>query len=104
MTVNYNGEEKEVYRGGSDLTVKPNEVKIDPETGLVKTTHGVSVNVNPNAVSNFGGAYKIVNLPDGLNIVQRGLDLMHFEIVPTYPMTLEAFQILLDMIDLILMK
>ena len=76
-------------------------MKIDGETGLIKTTHGVSVNVDPNAVSYFGRAYENGNLPDGLNIMQRGVNLMYFEIVPVYPMTLEAFQALLDIIDFI---
>ena len=64
-TVDYKGEERPVYRGGDDFTVKNNEIKINPETGNVKTSHGVSLDVNSDTVSKFGGAYKIESLPDG---------------------------------------
>ena len=97
-TVEYNGEERPVYRGGVDFTVKSNEVKINLETGNVKTTHGVSLDVNPETVSKFGGAYKIESLPEGLKIIQRGARPEHFEIVPEYEMPLETFQELLNQI------
>jgi len=96
--VNYNNSQSNVYRGGNDFTVKAGEVRIDPNTGLVNTTHGVSVDVNPSSVSGFGGAYRIDSLPDGLEIIQRGARLEHFEIVPTRPMPLEQFQGLLNQI------
>ena len=96
--VNYNGKETAVYRGGSDFTVRPNDVKIDPKTGNVQTRYGVSVNVDPDAVSQFGGSYKIESIPDGLQIIQRGSRPTHFEIVPAYEMPLEAFQELLNQI------
>ncbi|MDK8183733.1 hypothetical protein [Paenibacillus sp. UMB4589-SE434] len=78
--------------------MKPNEVKIDKETGLVKTTHGISLDTNPNTISKFGGAYRIESLPDGLKIIQRGSRLEHFEIVPSYNMHLKQFQQLLNQI------
>lgn len=96
--VNYKGEESSVYRGEDDFTVKSNEVKINPETGNVKTSHGVSLDVNPDTVSKFGGAYKIESLPEGLKIIQRGMRAEHFEIVPAYEMPLETFQELLNQI------
>lgn len=99
-TVNYQGKEVPVYRGGKDFKVKPNEVKVGGKTGLLKDTHGVSVDVNPDTVSKFGGAYKIDSLPDGLKIIQRGLRSEHFEIVPSTPMTLEEFQQLLSLIEI----
>ena len=40
----------------------------------MKTTHGVSINVDPNNVSKFGGAYKIESIPEGLKIVQREIN------------------------------
>lgn len=98
-TVDYKGEERSVYRGGDDFTVKSNEVKINPETGNVKTSHGVSLDVNPDTVSKFGGAYKIESLPEELKIIQRGGRAEHFEIVPAYEMPLETFQDLLNQID-----
>ena len=96
--VEYNGEKRPVYRGGVDFTVKSNEVKINLETGNVKTTHGVSLDVKPETVSKFGGAYKIESLPEGLKIIQRGARPEHFEIVPEYEMPLETFQELLNQI------
>ncbi len=94
------GPNSSVYRGGKDFTVKPNEVRFNKITGNVKTTHGVSVNLDPNSVSKFGGAYKIDGIPDGLKIIQRGANPSHFEIVPTYEMPLETFQMLLNKIPI----
>ena len=96
--VNYSGGESPVYRGGSDFTVRSNEVKINPQTGNVKTSHGVSLDVNPETVSKFGGAYRIETIPEGLNTIQRGARAEHFEIVPAYEMPLEQFQELLNQI------
>ncbi|MCY9528554.1 hypothetical protein M5X04_04285 [Paenibacillus alvei] len=98
VTVNYGNSNVNVYRGGNSFQVKPNEVKIDKETGLVKTTHGISLDTNPNTISKFGGAYRIDSLPDGLKIIQRGSRLEHFEIVPSYNMPLKQFQELLNQI------
>ncbi|GED68496.1 hypothetical protein BRE01_21980 [Brevibacillus reuszeri] len=78
--------------------MKPNEIKIDPKTGMVKTTHGVSLDVNPDTVSKFGGACRIDSLPDGLRIIQRGSRAEHYEIVPAYNMPLDQFQKLLNQI------
>ena len=58
-TVDYNGEKRSVYRGGNDFTVGSNEVKINPETGDVKTSHGVSLDVNPETVLKFAGRIKL---------------------------------------------
>ena len=98
VTVKYGDEAVSVYRGGSDFTIKAGEIKIDKATGMVTSTHGVSLDVNPNTVSKFGGAYKIDSLPDGLQIIQRGSRAEHFEIVPTKPMTVDEFQGLLNQI------
>lgn len=96
--MNYNGESSSVYRGGNDFNIKPNEVKINSATGNVKTSHGVSVDVNSSTVSKFGGAYRIDSLPEGLKIIQRGMRPEHFEIVPAYEMPLDTFQGLLNQI------
>ena len=61
------------------------EFKIDPRTGLVKDTHGVSVFDNPMSVSSRGFTPHLVDqssIPDSLRIIQRGADPRHFEIVP----------------------
>ena len=96
--VNYKGEERPVYRGGDDFTVESKDIKINSETGNVRTTYGVSLDVDPNTVSKFGGAYRIGSLPEGLEIIQRGIRAEHYEIVPVYEMPLETYQELLNQI------
>jgi hypothetical protein len=67
------------------FTPRPNEFKVDPRTGFVKDTHGVSVFDNPQSVSSKGFVPHEVDqntVPDSLRIIQRGQDLHHFEIVP----------------------
>jgi F420-dependent methylenetetrahydromethanopterin dehydrogenase len=71
-----------IYRGGNQFIAKTNEVKIEPKTGFLKPTNGISVNLDPNKVRRFGGAYRIIDLPDTLKIIQRGRDPQHYEIVP----------------------
>ena len=66
--------------------------------GMVKTTHGVSVNTNPNAVTSHGAPHKIVDLPEGLDIIQRGGNPSHYEIVPIQPMPFSQYQDLLSQI------
>ena len=68
-----------------DFTPRPNEFKVDPATGLVKDSHGVSVFDNPESVSNKGFVPHEVNqatIPESLRIIQRGKDPAHFEITP----------------------
>ena len=48
----------------------------------------------------FGGAYKVESIPRELDIIQRGKDLDHFEIVPREAMTLERFKELLQQVKL----
>ena len=96
--VSYNGGKSTVYRGGNDFTAKSNEVKINPQTGNVKTSHGVSLDVNPEGLSKYGGAYRDETIPEGLSIIQRGSRAEHFEIVPAYEMPLVMFQELLNQI------
>ncbi len=64
---------------------KPNELKVDPTTGFVKDTHGVSVFDNPSSVRMKGFVpYEVDEslIPDSLRIIQRGSDPHHFKIVP----------------------
>ncbi|MEM6272609.1 MAG: hypothetical protein AAF998_24570 [Bacteroidota bacterium] len=96
--VEYAGEAVPVFRGGPSFKLKPNEYKINKKTGMVKPTHGVSLDVDPNTVEKFGGAYKIEPIPDGLEIIQRGQRSEHFEIVPSKEISVQSFQKLLDQI------
>lgn len=89
-----------VYRGGRSLTFKPHEVKRNRLTGLLKTTHGISVDASPKHVAPFGGAYLVRSIPRLLTIVQRGQRASHYEIVPAGPMTPAHYQLLLDQVEL----
>ena len=88
------------YRGSKkgepvSFEAKPGEYKIDPATGNVKTTHGVSVFYNSASVSNKGFEPHKVDMStvsDDLNIIQRGNDIKHYEIVPAKPMPLDDYQ------------
>jgi RHS repeat-associated protein len=82
------------YRGGGSLEAGPNDIKLDPE-GMVKTTHGPSLNTDPAKLERFGEVYEIKLIPPELQIIQRGMNASHYEIVPRQPMTLERFQQLL---------
>nr|WP_322974643.1 RHS repeat-associated core domain-containing protein [Actinacidiphila epipremni] len=64
---------------------RPNDYKVDPATGFVKGTHGLSVFDNPESVAGKGFVPHEVDMgtvPDSLRIIQRGNDPRHFEIVP----------------------
>jgi hypothetical protein len=88
------------YRGGNSLRPRPGEVRIDPATGLLRPTHGVSVFDRPDNLDRFGGAYEVMTVPDKLRIVQRGRDPHHFEIVPAYSMPQAEYEEALQQIDL----
>jgi hypothetical protein len=75
-------------------------VRVDPATGLLRTTHGISVFDRPDGLDRFGGAYEVVSLPDKLRIIQRGRDTHHFEIVPAIPMPPEEYEEALQQIVL----
>lgn len=89
------------YRGGSSLLPRPGEVRIDPATGLLRTTHGISVFDRPDNLDRFGGAYEVVTVPDTLRIIQRGRDPHHCEIVPAAPMSLSEYEEALQQIVLV---
>ena len=89
--------ERPVYRGGKDMKVKKGEVKLNAE-GQVETSHGVSLNTNPAKLEKWG-PQRIKRIPDELQIIQRGKDMEHFEIVPRKPMEPEVFQQLLKQVE-----
>jgi hypothetical protein len=89
-----------VYRGGPDLTPLPRDVKVDPQTGLVQPTHGVSLSSDPADLRRFGGAYEVVSFPEGLVIRQRGRRITHFELMPAEAMTFERYRRLLEQVVL----
>jgi hypothetical protein len=64
---------------------RPNDYKVDPKTGFVRETHGVSVFDNSGSVSSKGFIPHRIDessFPGSLRVIQRGKDLRHFEIVP----------------------
>jgi hypothetical protein len=89
------------YRGGKSLKPFRQEVKLDPATGLVLPTHGVSVRDRPDKLDRFGGPFRVTSVPPELKIIQRGTDRHHFEIVPAYPMPFAEYEDALDRIVLI---
>ncbi|MCK6641702.1 MAG: DUF4157 domain-containing protein [Bacteroidia bacterium] len=99
VKVSYKNSQVPVYRGGGKFEVQPKDIKMS-KNGMVKTSHGLSLDVDPKASSvvNNGGAYEIISIPEGLKIIQRGMRAEHFEIVPEYEMSIENFQNLCDKI------
>jgi hypothetical protein len=67
------------YRGGPSLAARPIDVIINPKTGLVATTRGVSVFDRPDGLERFGGAYEVGPIPESLRIVKTGRNPHHFE-------------------------
>lgn len=54
------------------------EVRIDPATGLLRSTNGISVFDQPNNLDRFGGVYEVVTIPKILRIIQRGREPHYF--------------------------
>jgi len=79
-----------IYRGARpgeapSFAPRPNDYKVDPKSGVVKDSHGVSVFDNPASVSKNGFTPHRVDestIPSELRVIQRGSDPSHFEIVP----------------------
>jgi hypothetical protein len=92
----------EYYRGGSSLKPRFRDIKLDPATGLVQPTRGISVYSRPEGLERFGGAYRVTTIPDNLRIMQRGRDPYHFEIIPAHAMTLSEYEEALNQIKLVL--
>ena len=88
------------FRGGPSLTPRLREVRIDTVTGLVQTTHGVSVYSRPDGLNRFGGVFEVGFLPTELRIIQRGRDPFHYEIVPAIPMIFEEYEAALSLVSL----
>ncbi len=86
-----------VFRGGTSLTIKANEVRV--VEGKVMPSHGISLNTKAAGLERFGGAKQIKSLPSGLEIIQRGGNPNHYEIVPKEPMPLDQFQALLNRVE-----
>jgi hypothetical protein len=87
-----------VYRGGQSLDLKPGDIRVGKD-GLVQTTHGISLDTDPSCLAPFGGARRVVSVPDGLQIKQRGRRPTHFEVVPKKPLTPDHYKELVRQIE-----
>lgn len=88
-----------VYRGGS-LQATPTDLNIDPITGNLRTTHGVSLETDAAALARFGQVRQIKSIPPTLKIIQRGRRLTHFEIVPRLAMSPDDYHVALTQVQL----
>ena len=76
--------EADFYRGGNDMTLKPNEYIV--KDGLVVPgKDGVSINLDITEAEKHGKPYKVVSIPNGLTIAQKGSKLSHYVIRPKMP-------------------
>jgi hypothetical protein len=89
------------YRGGSSLKPSSRDLHFHKRTGLLKTNRGVSVFNRPDNLDRHGGPHRVTNVPAELQIIQRGVNPDHFEIVPAYPMTLAEYEDALGKIVLV---
>jgi hypothetical protein len=86
---------KPVYRGGNSVQARPQDVRIDKATGLLKPTRGISLNTDEEAMINrLGGARQVLKVPKDLQIIYTSPN--HFEIAPRVPMTMQQYQELLN--------
>jgi hypothetical protein len=92
--------DQDYFRGGKDLTPKPKEVQIDPQSGLVQPTRGISLSSDPGQLARFGGAYKVISIPAELEIVRQGKRKTHYELRPRAAMPLDDFIELLKQVQL----
>ncbi|MFI1002672.1 polymorphic toxin-type HINT domain-containing protein [Streptomyces galbus] len=79
----------EYYRGAKggapSFVPRPNDFKVDPATGFVKETHGISLFNNPGSITSRGfepHGIDPASMPVTLRVIQRGKDVNHYEIVP----------------------
>jgi hypothetical protein len=61
----------------------------------------VSVFNRPDNLDRFGGAFLLTKIPASLQIIQRGRDSAHHEIVPAAPMTMDDYEAALNSIILV---
>lgn len=96
-----------LFRGGASLEARLGvDVKAAAD-GLIYPmsssgkAQGLSLNANrlDTFIQKYGGAFPVNNVPDGLQILQSG-KAGHFVISPTAPMSFEAYQQLLNRVEL----
>jgi len=75
------------------------DVKLDNKTNLVKTNKGISLDLHPENVEKFGGAFRIKSIPPELKIIQQGVRPSHHLLVAREPMPLKKFRELLNKVE-----
>ncbi len=67
--------EDKFYRGGTNLGPRSIEIKIDRVSGLVRSTHEISVFSRLDRLERFGGAHELTNLPEILSSSEAAIRL-----------------------------
>ena len=80
------------YRGGNSLKPRAIDISVDPQTGLLRTDRGVSVQNTPTGLERFGGAHEVTNVPPNLHIIKAGKRAGHYELAPAVPMTQDEYE------------
>jgi RHS repeat-associated protein len=95
------GELVDVFRGGTDFTLKPGEFRVTPDGKY--PARGLSLNADASKVAPYGGAYKITSIPEGLDIIHTpsAANPMHFDVIPKdLGISEQGFQNLLNQITI----
>jgi hypothetical protein len=96
-----------LFRGGNNLSARLGVDVKQAADGLVHPIgkngkpQGLSLNLDPQDpfIQKYGGAFPVNSLPEGLQALPSGRP-GHFVVSPATPMTFEAYQGLLDRIQL----
>jgi uncharacterized protein RhaS with RHS repeats len=90
----------ECFRGGTSFKLKPGEYKVTPNGKY--PARGLSLNSDPSKVRPYGGAHRVTEIPEGLQIIPTPSTANpgHHDLIPTKPSTTseEEFQRLLDQV------
>lgn len=92
--------QQRLFRGGASLAPRPNDIRIDPVTGLVRPGRGVSVFSEPDGLERFGGVFEVTGVPPELSVVQTGRNPKHHELAPATPMTVAEYEAALSQVVL----
>ena len=82
VTVNHDGADVPIYRGGESFELKPNEFRLTPNGKY--PARGLSLEVNPDRVKKYGGAFRLLSIPDELQMIHTpsSNSSTHFDIIP----------------------
>jgi hypothetical protein len=84
-----------------ELKLKPGEFRVTPDGKY--PARGPSLNADPSKVVPYGGAYKIVSMPEGLDVIHTpsNANPLHFDVIPKdLGMSEQCFQNLLNQIKI----